>query len=308
LLTDDTIYQRAPAVVLGTIDKLALIGQHDRTINAIVGMLGVARFMDPGNRHFYVPRGARSLTRAQDEGWLRLKPAYSDGAVPFHDPFPSLIIQDEGHLLEESLGTFSGLFETAFEGILNRLGSGILRDYVATWRPDPQSETHRPRFAKVIAATATISDPDRQLRVLYQREPLRFPCPGPGIYESFYAMPRVPMNPERRRLAEQAPAQLRTEQFTPRMRTYVSIMTNGRSHTMTTSAVVSAYHLTITRLWRALVEEGRPQDVVNEMSAALNPDDPLTPLRRRGLEALVARETRRGPVFSLRSLICNVSP
>ena len=57
------------------------------------------------------------------------------------------------------------------------------------------------------------------------------------------------------------------KQFTPRMRTYVSItLTNGRSHTMTTSAVVSAYHLTITRLWRApLVEEGRPQDVVNEM-------------------------------------------
>ena len=52
--------------------------------------------------------------------------------------------------------------------------------------------TRRPRLAKVIAATATISDPDRQLRVLYQREPLRFPCPGPSIYESFYAMPRAP--------------------------------------------------------------------------------------------------------------------
>src|SRR3546814_6716206 len=38
LLTDDTIYQRAPSVILGTIDKLALIGQHDRTINAILGM------------------------------------------------------------------------------------------------------------------------------------------------------------------------------------------------------------------------------------------------------------------------------
>ena len=288
LLTDDTIYQRAPAVVLGTIDKLALIGQHDRTINAIVGMLGVARFMDPNNRHFHMPRGARSLTRAQDEGWTRLKPAYPDGAVMFHDPFPSLIIQDEGHLLEESLGTFSGLFETTFEGILTRLGNGILKEYVATWTPDPQSDARQPRLAKVIAATATISDPDRQLRVLYQREPLRFPCPGPGIYESFYAMPRAPLNAERRRLAAQVPVHLRTEQFTPRMRSYVSIMTNGRSHTMTTSAVVSAYHVTITRLWRALVEEGRAQDAVGEMVAALNLDDPLTPLRRRSLESLVA--------------------
>jgi hypothetical protein len=295
LLTDDTIYQRAPAVVLGTIDKLALIGQHDRTINHIVGMLGVARFMDPSNRHFHMPRGPRSLTRAQDEGWTRLKPAYADGAVMFHDPFPSLIIQDEGHLLEESLGTFSGLFETTFEGILTRLGSGILKDYVATWRPDPQSDARRPRLAKVIAATATISDPDRQLRVLYQREPLRFPCPGPGIYESFYAMPRASLNAERQRLAAQVPLHLRTEQFTPRMRSYVSVMTNGRSHTMTTSAVVSAYHVTITRLWRALVEEGRAQDVINEMLTALNPDDLLTPLRRRGLEALIAQGNATGP-------------
>jgi hypothetical protein len=108
-------------------------------------------------------------------------------------------------------------------------------------------------------------------------------------------MPRVPLNAERRRLAAQAPVHLRTEQFTPRMRSYVSIMTNGRSHTMTTSAVVSAYHLMITRLWRMLVEEGRAQDTVAEMVAALNPDDPLTPLRRQGLEALVAQGNTTGP-------------
>jgi len=289
LLTDDTIYQRAPAVILGTIDKLALIGQHDRTINHVVGMFGTARFMNPDNRHFQVPRGSRALTRAADEGWTRLRPAYSDGAAIFHDPFPSLVIQDEGHLLEESLGTFSGLFETSFEGILTRLGTGLLRDYVATWRPDPQSDERRPRLAKVIAATATISDPDRQLRVLYQRDPLRFPCPGPNIYESFYAMPRVPRDAERRRLAELAPAQLRAERFAPRMRTYVSMMTNGRSHTMTTSAVVSAYHLIITRLWRMLVEEGRADAVIRELTGALDLDDPLTPLRQRALESLARR-------------------
>jgi Helicase conserved C-terminal domain len=108
-------------------------------------------------------------------------------------------------------------------------------------------------------------------------------------------MPRVPLNAERRRLAAQAPVLLRTEQFTPRMRSYVSIMTNGRSHTMTNSAVVSAYHVTITRLWRALFEEGRARDAVNEMVAALNPDDALTPLRRRCLEALVAQGNATGP-------------
>jgi hypothetical protein len=288
--------------VLGTIDKLALIGQHDRTINAVFGMLGAARFMSPDNRHFQMPRGARSLTRARDEGWLRLKPAYADGSEIFHDPFPSLVIQDEGHLLEESLGTFSGLFETTFEGVLTRLGNGILKDCVATWRPDPQTTERRPRLAKVIAATATISDPDRQLRVLYQREPLRFPCPGPNLYESFYAMPRVPLNAERRRLAEQVRQHLRAEQFAPRMRTYVSLMTNGRSHTMTTSGVVSAYHLVITRLWQFLIEGGRVGEIVDELSGALNAHDPLTPLRRQALDALGQRPDAASLLMTLLDL------
>src|SRR3546814_9647170 len=68
--------------------------------------------------------------------------------------------------------------------------------HCAQWEEQGDASA-RPRLAKVIAATATISDPDRQLRVLYQRESLRFPCPGPGLYESFYSAPREPLRPER---------------------------------------------------------------------------------------------------------------
>jgi len=289
LLTDDTIYQRAPSVVLGTIDKLALIGQHDRTINAIVGMLGAARFMDPDSRHFYMPRGERGLEQAVDNGWMPVYPAFNDGAKIFVDPFPSLVIQDEGHLLEESLGTFSGLFETVFEAMLMRLGKGVLKEIVASWQPDKKSQERLPRLAKVIAATATISDPDRQLKVLYQREPLRFPCPGPNLYESFYAIPREPSLAERKAFALTLPDRDRAERASPWMRDYVSVMTNGRSHTMTTCAVVSAYHLTVTRLWKKLIEEGRPGDVIAELSRVLDPRDALTPLRRRALDEIGKR-------------------
>jgi len=285
LLTDDTIYQRAPSVVLGTIDKLALIGQHDRTINAIAGMFGAARYMDPASRHLFMPRGSKALVKAEDEGWTRLKPAFPAGSSIFFDSFPSLIIQDEGHLLDESLGTFSGLFETTLEAVFNRLGSGLLREQVALWR-DAAGQQRKPRLAKVIAATATISDPDRQLRVLYQREPLRFPCPGPNLYESFYAQPRTPLNAERAAIAQTFPAHRRPEITAPRMRTYMSMMTNGRSHTMTASAVVSAYHLAFTRLWQ-LMESGRSAEAVALIDASLSPDDPLTPLRRQALSALL---------------------
>ena len=287
LLTDDTIYQRAPAVVLGTIDKLALIGQHDRTINAIIGMFGGARYMDPESKHLFVPRGTHALAKAESEGWTRLRPAFSGGADIFHDPFPSLIIQDEGHLLDESLGTFSGLFETTLESVFLHLGNGILRDCVVKWAAPGSGPIGRPRLAKVIAATATISDPDRQLRVLYQREPLRFPCPGPGLYESFYAVPREPLRPERKAFGESLPEHARPEAAVPHMRYYVSMMTNGRSHTMTTSAVVSAYHLSITQL-RTALHEGRIQEFIDQLTQALSPRDPLTPLRKQMLANVAA--------------------
>lgn len=287
ILTDDTIYQRAPSVVLGTIDKLALIGQHDRTINAIAGMFGAARYMDSQSRHLFTPRGTRALAKAEDDGWIRLKPAFADGTTVFSDPFPSLIIQDEGHLLDESLGTFSGLFETTLESILTRLGNGLLRESVARWPASDGTES-QPRLGKVIAATATISDPDRQLRVLYQRDPLRFPYPGPNLYESFYAAPREPIAPARVAYAQTLPAFRRPEMSAPRMRIYVSMMTNGRSHTMTTSVVVSAYHLAFTRLWH-LVEQARCNDAAAQMIEALTPDDALTSLRADALRTLLTQ-------------------
>lgn len=286
LLTDDTIYQRAPSVILGTIDKLALIGQHDRTINAIVGMFGAARYRDPSSGHLFMPRTGPQLERADDDEWERLWPAFATGTRLFHDPFPSLVIQDEGHLLDESLGTFSGLFETVFERIQLRLGAGALGAHCAQWREQGDASA-RPRLAKVIAATATISDPDRQLRVLYQRESLRFPCPGPGLYESFYSAPREPLRPERRAYEQSVPGLLRPERSAPRMRSYVSVMTNGRSHTMTTSAVVSAYHLAFTRLWQA-AERGDAQALARELAAHLSPQDPLTPLRAAALADVAA--------------------
>ncbi len=300
LLTDDTIYQRAPSIMLGTVDKLALIGQHDRTINAIVGMFGAARYLDPQSQHIFMPRGQRALRKAEDDGWIKVSPVFSDGMEVLHDPLPSMIIQDEGHLLDESLGTFSGLFETTLERLLTGLAATVLRGRVSMWN-DREAGT-RPRLAKVIAATATISDPDRQLRVLYQREPLRFPCPGPNLYESFYSAPRSPRRPDRLAYAETLQPHIRPERSAPRMRTYVSIMTNGRSHTMTTSAVVSAYHLSFLRLWQ-LIQLGGAPDAINAIVAALPDDDPLTQLRADALHNLIALPNGTNILASLLDLL-----
>ena len=121
LLTDDTIYERAPAIVLGTVDKLAMLGQHTGTIAKVLGMFGLARWIDP-NGHLQTERRIEKLQAGPEaEGYQPVFPSYRRGRKVFNDPFPSLIIQDEAHLLEESLGTFSGLFDTLLANVLGQI-------------------------------------------------------------------------------------------------------------------------------------------------------------------------------------------
>lgn len=282
LITDDDIYGYAPAVVLGTIDKLALIGNHDSTINKISGMFGLARFRDASGR-LLMPRKQTEISAAAAEG-VPVAPACRDGVELFHDPFPSLIIADEGHLLEESLGTFASLFETAldqlFEGLAPLLGSRVAR------RPDG-----KPRLPKVIAATATISSPERQMETLYQRRAVRFPYPGTSLYESFYAVPKAAPTPARNALLPDGDPR-KPEEVSPLMRLYASIITNGRVYAVATATILSTYHAVISRLWR-MASSGDPAvagELVDSLpESILRPfwEDSLTPLDADTLHSLI---------------------
>lgn len=258
LLTDDAIYARAPAIVLGTVDKLAMLGQSTVTISKVLGMFGLARRIDErGNLDN--PRSEADLKRdpAADR-CANVFPAYSDGKRVFHDPFPSLIIQDEAHLLEESLGTFSGLFDTLLDTTLEDIAdmAGDDLEIARRWTGDGWGA---PRMPKIIAATATISAPERQLETLYQRIPLRFPYPGPDLYHSFFAEPAAPpsWNADRVSLAASLSFAQAPEATAPWMRLYVSLMTNDATHTVTTVGVLASFHGIITSLWDGLLDDNR---------------------------------------------------
>lgn len=273
LLTDDTIYERVPAVVLGTVDKLAMLGQHTSTIAKVLGMFGLARWVD-ANGHLQTERRIEKLQAGPEaEGFQPVFPSYRRGARIFHDPFPSLIIQDETHLLEESLGTFSGLFDTLLENVLNQIAR-IAGDDLGVARKWTGDSWAGARMPKIVAATATIANPERQLETLYQRRPLRFPYPGPDIYRSFFAEPAKPptINPERVRLAQQLPAHLSPEATSPWMRLYVSLMTNGATHTVTAVAVLSAFHTIITDLWTSLQDPQLSDAAIQRLRSAVDAD------------------------------------
>ncbi|MEC5293241.1 DEAD/DEAH box helicase [Aurantimonas sp. C2-4-R8] len=273
LLTDDAIYARAPAIVLGTVDKLAMLGQHTGTISKVMGMFGLARWIDQrGNLD--TPRRDEDLRAGPEQsGCSPIYPSYSGGRHVFHDPFPSLIVQDEAHLLEESLGTFSGLFDTLLENVFEEIAE-MAGDGLEVARKWTGTGWGAPRMPKIVAATATISAPERQLETLYQRVPLRFPYPGPDIYHSFFAEPAAPpsINLVRVALSASLPAHLAPEATAPWMRLYVSLMTNDATHTVTTVGVLAAFHGIITETWDGLMSDERRSATIARLRATVSPD------------------------------------
>jgi Helicase conserved C-terminal domain len=175
----------------------------------------------------------------------------------------------EAHLLEESLGTFSGLFDTLFETALERIDdfAGLELQVARVWDGSAWQDFRTP---KIIAATATISNPDRQLEVLYQRRALRFPSAGSDIYRSFFSSPAPApaINPQRVELERSLPAHEAPESVSPWMRVFVSLMTNDATHTVTSVALLSAFHLEMTLLWQGIINQSSRAATIERLREA----------------------------------------
>lgn len=245
-IVDEDIYDLAPSVLLGTIDKLSALGQSQGTIRKFFGMFGFAPLIEKGNERLLIPLRVKDWDGLPGTSTRTLFPSYASGEKRFFDPFPSLLIQDEAHLLDESLGTFSGLFESALEAAFDQL-SGFLKGQLSY---EPESTVRRK--IKVIAASATVSEPQRQMRNLYQRaNTVQFPYPGPDLYRSFYAAPKQPdSTPDdvERAALPVADVELRSHWA----RVYGSVLTNGHRHTVAMASVLGHYHLVITGLYERL--------------------------------------------------------
>lgn len=277
-IVDEDIYALAPSVLLGTVDKLAVIGQSYRTIRHVFGMFGLAPFRNPVTGRLHTPMSQDDWSEAVSKGYERMFPAYADGSKAFYDPFPSLLVQDEAHLLDESLGTFAGLFETAFEAALEGLSS-ILGNQIC------REPGGRRRRIKVIAATATVSEPQRQMRNLYQRDDtLQFPFPGPDLYTSFYSEPKLPDPRLPRNHARLALEDIELRSHGARV--YTAILTNGHRHTVAMASILGHYHLHITELYEQLRSGSSEQhDLARQTIATWLSQSPNEPVFQDALRA-----------------------
>lgn len=150
--SDSEIYRYLPSVIVGTVDRLARSGQTDR-----FSML----FTGPTSKcpsHGYTSFGECIESKVCND---KLQPILN-----IKDPCPSLLLQDEIHLLRESLGTYDAHYEGLVDVLSRGFGTGIP--------------------PKRIAATATIEGLEPHIYHLYVREGRCFPVKGMGVNNSAY--------------------------------------------------------------------------------------------------------------------------
>ena len=128
-IVDDDLYAHPPTMLLGTIDKFA------RTLHEISSL-----------------------------SFFGLKPIQIGGQQQNVIP-PSLIIQDELHLIDGPLGTIAGIYEAGFDTVFKDQGMTV----------------------KYIAATATILRANEQISALYGRDGRVFPPTGITVEDSFFS-------------------------------------------------------------------------------------------------------------------------
>jgi hypothetical protein len=159
-VVDEEIYRLLPSVVIGTLDKAALLGMQA----AARGLVGspVARCAGPGHGFTYATR-SKAPTGC-------LVPGCSFGRETLDQPrarfAPRLRVQDELHLLRDSLGAVDSHYETLLDELHHDVDGGAP--------------------AKIIASSATLAGYEEQAAALYCRAGAAFPQPGPQEGVSFW--------------------------------------------------------------------------------------------------------------------------
>jgi hypothetical protein len=127
---DEDIYQMRPEFLVGTIDKFARLATLDR----------------PDNLFLWTKRSTRPQMKVTRS--------------------PSLVIQDELHLIDGPLGSIAGVYETVIDSIGQHASSAP---------------------ARVVGATATTAGTADQVRQVYGRAHCLVPPAGPTVEDSFFS-------------------------------------------------------------------------------------------------------------------------
>ena len=156
-MVDYEIYRHLPSAIISTVDKLAILGNNPSFRNILSGAT-----------HRCPKHGFTSTTKCMVDREFCDVDVSNFEDVKMYDPAPTLFIQDELHLIRESLGTYASHYESFIDYFVKNV-----------------SPSRRP--IKTIGATATISSYATQISQLYSKDPIRFPCASPDLKRNFYS-------------------------------------------------------------------------------------------------------------------------
>lgn len=158
-VVDDDVWRFLPTVVVGTLDKAANVSRQASMRGLFSAPLGFCTRPDHG--HTYAPRSKRPQGCLVPGCTARKEP------VPQEERLygPTLRLQDELHLLRDSLGAVDAHYEAILDD---------LQMHFTGTRP------------KILASSATLTGYERQADVLYRRRARVFPHPEPRVGRGFW--------------------------------------------------------------------------------------------------------------------------
>ena len=185
-IVDNEIYRSLPTVVVGTLDKAASISMQ-AAMRCFYGVPS-GRCPKPGHGFTYAPRSG-SPGGCLFPGCTET----SDPVTQSSDLYaPTIRMQDELHLLRDSLGAVDSHYEALLDSLQAYYGS----------------------VPKIIASSATLTGHEEQVDALYRREGRIFPVLGPEVGHSFWSRDTVTLA---RRFAGLAPRGVTLEYATDQL-------------------------------------------------------------------------------------------
>jgi len=158
-VVDEEIYRFLPTILVGTLDKAATISMQA----SMRGLVGApwGRCSIAGHGFTYAPRSARP------NGCLVPDCRGTAGPLDMTEKLfpPTMRLQDELHLLRDSLGAVDAHYEALFDHLQEQLTG---------------------TRAKILGSSATLAGYQKQMDVLYQRDARVFPALGPSATTGFW--------------------------------------------------------------------------------------------------------------------------
>ncbi|MFC1722912.1 helicase-related protein, partial [Nanoarchaeota archaeon] len=164
-ITDNECYRYLPTFIISTLDKITIIN----TNKSFKQLYGQVRYKCPKHGYFFVKNFCLESSSKKDTDIpiCEVDSSEFQEVGELKDPSPTLLIQDEMHLIREDFGTLDAHFETFLNYFQKQITGG--------------------KEIKVIAATATITNYERQIEQLYLKKGRSFPFSGHERGKSFYA-------------------------------------------------------------------------------------------------------------------------